>query len=157
MDGIDIEVFDSFLPRAEFNKLSDSQKVDYYFNFSDWFQEVIETADPGDYGFPELIEGFCKDIYPESWKELLSQLDIDAYEDASESIHSTVLETLKRNKVANKDIVLYIANATYAHDIFYSAAVAANNSNPAERDDGDLPLFSNTTKNLRPVILVGRT
>ena len=141
MDGIDIEVFDSFLPKDGFNKLSDSQKVDYYFNFSDWFEGVIESADPGDYGFPELIEGFCKDIYPESWKELLSQLDIDAYEDASESIHSTVLETLKRNKVANKDIVLYIANATYAHDIFYSAAVAVNNSNPAERDDGDLPLF----------------
>lgn len=141
MNEIDIEVFDSFLPKAEFNKLSDSQKVDYYFNFSDWFEGVIESADPGDYGFPELFEGFCKDIYPETWKELLSQLDIDAFEDAGEALNCTVLEILKRNKVANKDIVLYIANATYDNDIFYSAAVAANNLKPAERDEGDLPLF----------------
>jgi len=27
MDGIDIEVFDSFLPRAEFNKLSDTVSI----------------------------------------------------------------------------------------------------------------------------------
>ena len=46
MNEINIEVFDSFLPKAEFNKLSDSQKVDYYFNFSDWFGIYQQSCPP---------------------------------------------------------------------------------------------------------------
>lgn len=156
MDDIDIEVFDSFLPKIEFDKLSNKQKIDYYFNFSDWFEGVINSADPGDYGFPELFERFCKEIYPRMWNELVNQLDFDAYKDPLDAFPSAVYEVWKRNRVANEEIVLYLANAMYGDEHFYSAATVENNSKPAERNDGDLPLFFQYHEELETGYIGGR-
>ena len=108
----------AILLRKEFNQLSDNEKISYFLKYSDWFLALIESCDPGDDGLPELFTDFCRSKYNSTVEILIDQQDDNPLNCEDDPWDCIIMETLKRNRVENSEIILFVIEELYNGDNF---------------------------------------